>query len=77
MLGVAYSLLAASLWPSVAYVIPERALGTAYGAMQAIQNLGLGLLFFSAGAILDAKGYFMLEIYFLAWLCCKDKLQMV
>lgn len=31
IMGLAYSLLACALWPMVAYVIPERQLGTAYG----------------------------------------------
>jgi len=69
LLGIAYSLLAASLWPCVAFVVPSRAVATAYGLMQSIQNLGLGLLFISAGAIVDARGYLTLEVFFLAWLC--------
>ena len=31
LMGVAYSVLAASLWPLVAYFVPENQLGTAYG----------------------------------------------
>ncbi len=68
-MGVAYSLLAASLWPGVAFVVPKRALATAYGVMQSIQNLGLAVLFISAGKIVDVKGYLMLELFFLAFLC--------
>jgi hypothetical protein len=29
------------MWPSVAYVVPEAKLGTAYGLMTMIQNIGL------------------------------------
>lgn len=31
ILGLGYSLLASSLWPLIALVIPENQLGTAYG----------------------------------------------
>jgi len=68
ILGVAYSLLASALWPIAALVIPEHQLGTAYGLMQAIQNLGLGLITLAAGIIVDEHGYFWLEIFFLFWL---------
>ena len=42
MLGLAYSLVQAALWPLVAYVVDESKLGTAYGLMTMIQNLGVG-----------------------------------
>merc|ERR1712127_9595 len=34
-----YSMLAASLWPMVALIVPKRQIGTAYGLMQSVQNL--------------------------------------
>ncbi|XP_074154185.1 lysosomal dipeptide transporter MFSD1 isoform X2 [Sminthopsis crassicaudata] len=66
LLGVSYSLLACALWPMVAFVIPEHQLGTAYGFMQSIQNLGLAVMSIVAGVILDLCGYFFLEIFFIA-----------
>jgi MFS family permease len=42
-IGLAYSLFASSIWPTLPNIIRESALGTAYGAMTAVQNLGLGL----------------------------------
>uniref|UniRef100_A0A3Q3JC53 Lysosomal dipeptide transporter MFSD1 n=1 Tax=Monopterus albus TaxID=43700 RepID=A0A3Q3JC53_MONAL len=69
LLGVSYSLLACALWPMVAFVVPEHQLGTAYGFMQSIQNLGLALIAMAAGAIVDAKGYLMLEVFFCACIC--------
>lgn len=42
-IGVAYSLAASSIWPLLPFVIPQRMLGTAYGAMTSIQNLGLAV----------------------------------
>ncbi|MCX6552710.1 MAG: MFS transporter [Acidobacteria bacterium] len=41
MMGIAFSLIPAVMWPSVAYVVEERRLGTAYGLMTMIQNIGL------------------------------------
>jgi MFS family permease len=41
MMGVAFSLVPAVMWPSVAYIVKENKLGTAYGLMTAIQNIGL------------------------------------
>merc|ERR1712196_69268 len=43
-LGVSYSVYAAAIWPAVAYVIPARQLGTAYGLVTAVQNSGLALV---------------------------------
>ncbi|XP_004704172.1 major facilitator superfamily domain-containing protein 1 isoform X2 [Echinops telfairi] len=66
LLGVSYSLLACALWPMVAYVVPEHQLGTAYGFMQSIQNLGLAIISIIAGIILDTRGYLFLEVFFIA-----------
>ncbi|XP_067401783.1 lysosomal dipeptide transporter MFSD1 isoform X1 [Emydura macquarii macquarii] len=69
LLGVAYSLLACALWPMVAFVVPEHQLGTAYGFMQSIQNLGLAIIAIAAGTILDSRGYLFLEVFFSACIC--------
>ncbi|XP_072111549.1 lysosomal dipeptide transporter MFSD1 isoform X1 [Mobula birostris] len=69
LLGISYSLLACALWPMVAFVVPEHQLGTAYGFMQSIQNLGLAVISIAAGSILDSKGYLLLEVFFCACLC--------
>lgn len=41
IMGLAFSLIPAVMWPSVAIVVPESKLGTAYGVMTMIQNIGL------------------------------------
>ncbi len=41
MMGVAFSLIPAVMWPSVAYIVGQSKLGTAYGLMTMIQNIGL------------------------------------
>jgi MFS family permease len=41
IMGVAFSLIPALMWPSVAYIVDQSKLGTAYGLMTMIQNIGL------------------------------------
>jgi MFS family permease len=41
MMGIAFSLIPAVMWPSVAYLVEQSKLGTAYGLMTMIQNIGL------------------------------------
>jgi MFS family permease len=41
VMGIAFSLVPAVMWPSVAYLVEQPKLGTAYGLMTMIQNIGL------------------------------------
>ncbi len=41
MMGIAFSLVPAVMWPSVAIIVDQSRLGTAYGLMTMIQNIGL------------------------------------
>lgn len=41
ILGIAFSLVPASMWPSLPKIVEERYLGSAYGAIFWIQNMGL------------------------------------
>ena len=41
MMGIAFSLVPAVMWPSVAIIVEPQRLGTAYGLMTMIQNIGL------------------------------------
>jgi len=52
-LGISFSLIPAAMWPSVAKIVPENRLGTAYSTMFTVQNWGLGLFFWGIGALLD------------------------
>lgn len=52
-LGVAFSLLPAAMWPSVAKIVPKNQLGTAYATMFTIQNAGLFVFFWGIGKVLD------------------------
>lgn len=69
LMGLAYSCLACSLWPLVAFIVPEHQLGTAYGIMQSVQNLGLAVVPIIAGIVVDAGGYMLTEVMFCAFLC--------
>jgi len=53
LLGIAFSLVPAAMWPSVAKIVPEYRIGTAYGTMFSLQNLGLFAVPILAGYILD------------------------
>ncbi len=52
-LGIAFSLVPAAMWPSVAKIVAENRLGTAYATMFTIQNWGLGTFFWGIGKVLD------------------------
>ena len=48
-IGCAYCCFAAVIWPSVPQLVPESQLGTAYGLLTSMQNMGL----FAAPLIVD------------------------
>ncbi|CAB4053954.1 Major facilitator superfamily domain-containing protein 1 [Lepeophtheirus salmonis] len=64
LIGIAYSTLASSLWPICALLIPSHQLGTAFGLIQSVQNLGLALIGMGVGLILDSLGYIWSETFF-------------
>jgi len=49
LMGIAFSLIPAVMWPSVAYVVDENRWGTAYGLMTMCQNVGLTAFNFLIG----------------------------
>jgi MFS family permease len=55
VLGVAFSLVPAAMWPSVARIVDENKLGTAYGFMFTVQNFGLMAIPIIMGKVLDAS----------------------
>ena len=56
MMGIAFSLIPAVMWPSVALIVDEAKLGTAYGLMTMIQNIGLAGFNFLVGWANDFSG---------------------
>jgi len=55
ILGVAFSLVPAAMWPAVTKIVGENKIGTAYGAMFSVQNLGLWALPILIGMVLDSS----------------------
>lgn len=53
LLGVAFSLVPAAMWPAVAKIVGEKKIGTAYGAMFSVQNLGLWAFPILIGVVLE------------------------
>jgi MFS family permease len=44
MMGISFSLIPAVMWPSVAYIVDQNRMGTAYALMTLIQQIGFFLL---------------------------------
>jgi MFS family permease len=53
ILGVAFSLVPAAMWPSVAKIVDTSKIGTAYGLMFTVQNIGLMIFPMLIGYVLD------------------------
>jgi len=60
-LGIAFSLVPAAMWPSVAKIVAENRLGTAYATMFTIQNIGLLAFFWGIGKVLDMVNPVVIE----------------
>jgi MFS family permease len=56
MIGVAFSLVPAIIWPAVPYLVEPNRLGTAYGLMTMVQAMGLTSINLVAGALNDFYG---------------------
>jgi MFS family permease len=53
MIGIAFSLVPAVIWPAVPYLVEPKRLGTAYGLMTMVQAMGLTAINLLAGALND------------------------
>jgi len=56
MMGVAFSLIPAVMWPAVAYIVEEKRLGSGYALMTVIQQIGMALFPIVIGAANDYGG---------------------
>ncbi len=54
MMGIAFSLVPAVMWPSVAYIVEEKRLGTAYSVMTLVQQIGVAGMNWMIGRTNDA-----------------------
>lgn len=58
LLGAAFVLVPAAMWPAVPLIVEENRVGTAFGLMTMIQNIGLGLFPWLNGRLRDVThGY--------------------
>lgn len=55
MLGLAFALVPAIIWPSVAYIVEQKTLGTALGLMTMVQNIGMASLNYLLGWANDSR----------------------
>lgn len=53
MMGIAFSLIPAVMWPSVAYLVEESKLGTAYALMTLCQQIGWAVVAWAVGGLND------------------------
>jgi MFS family permease len=56
LMGIAFSLIPAVMWPSVAYIVDESRLGTAYALMTLIQQIGFFIMNLLIGRANDFAG---------------------
>ncbi|MFP4289361.1 MAG: MFS transporter [Bacteroidales bacterium] len=55
LLGIAFSLVPAAMWPAVTKIVPNSKIGTAYGFMFSVQNIGLFVFPMLIGFVVDAS----------------------
>jgi len=53
MMGVAFSVVPAVIWPATAMLVEPRRLGTAYGVINVLQSLGMAVCNLAAGWLID------------------------
>ena len=68
LLGFAFVLVPAALWPSVPLIVRSERVGTAFGLMTAIQNIGLGLFPLLNGLLRDKTGDYVASQFMFAGL---------
>jgi MFS family permease len=56
LVGIAFSLVPAVIWPAVPYLVSPNRLGTAFGLMTMVQAIGLTVFNLVVGALNDANG---------------------
>jgi MFS family permease len=56
MLGLAFALVPAVLWPAVTYLVPDARLGSAYALMTFCQQVGWAAMAWGMGKVKDVEG---------------------
>lgn len=70
--GLAYSCYASVLWPSVPLTVSKSSTGTAFGAITAVQNIGLTIIPIIIAAIYNIEGAYIpfVEYFFVGCAVC-------
>ncbi len=66
LLGFSFVLVPAAMWPSVPLIVKSERVGTAFGLMTAIQNIGLGLFPLLNGLLRDKTGDYVASEFMFA-----------
>ena len=69
MLGIAYSVCAAALWPSVQLLVPLHTVGTANGVATSVQMLGIGICNILVGYLRDNTSFETTMMFFFSLGC--------
>jgi MFS family permease len=56
LLGLAFALVPAVLWPAVTYLVPDTRLGSAYALMTFCQQVGWAAMSWGMGRVKDSTG---------------------
>lgn len=65
VLALSLSIVATTLWPMVSDLVPQSKLGSAYGMMQSVQNMGLATISIFTGFLVENYGYMILQMFFI------------
>lgn len=65
LLGLAFSIIPAALWPCLVILVPSHLFGTAYGIMEAMINAGNLAMYYGITALLDGQSFFTAIMIFL------------
>ena len=64
VLGIAFSLVPSAMWPSVPKIIPMKQLGSAYATIFYIQNIGLTMVPWLIGWVIEHFATLRNEAYY-------------
>lgn len=67
--GIAYSFYAAVIWPSIPLTVDKKYIGTAFGVITSVQNIGLSIFPLIIATIYSASGRYIPNVEFFFMSC--------
>jgi hypothetical protein len=61
-MGISFTIMSSSVFPSIPLTVEENSLGTAYGFQASLQNLGVASIGTAIGYVIDYWGFFKQEL---------------